>query len=128
MRVLVCGGREFDDWQLFISAMDDIATERDFDGNQPITIIEGGAKGADFCARLFAKYCGWEHMPFPANWKAYGRAAGPMRNQQMIEEGRPQLVIAFPGDDGTADMVRRARLIGVEVIEISRSEHRSERA
>lgn len=118
MRVLICGGREFDDWQLFIETMDTISAELDFDGNQPITIIEGGAKGADFCARLYAKYCGWEHLPFPAEWKKYGRAAGSIRNTQMLVEGQPDLVIAFPGGNGTADMVKQAREAGIQVREI----------
>ena len=53
-----------------------------------------------------------------ANWAELGRKAGPIRNQQMLDEGRPTLVVAFPGGRGTADMIRRARSAGVEVIEI----------
>ena len=45
-----------------------------------------------------------------------GRKAGPIRNQQMLDEGRPSLVVAFPGGRGMADMVRRARNAGVEAI------------
>jgi UDP-N-acetylmuramoylalanine-D-glutamate ligase len=118
MRVLICGGREFDDWHQFITAMDGISSDRGFSMNQPIYIIEGGAKGADFCARLYAKYCGWDHEPYPAEWNKYGKAAGGIRNQQMLDEGRPDLVVAFPGGSGTADMVRRAKAAGVEVIEV----------
>ena len=51
---------------------------------------------------------------FPADWKVRGRAAGHIRNQQMLDEGRPHLVVAFPGGRGTADMVRRARAAGIE--------------
>jgi hypothetical protein len=58
---------------------------------------------------------------FPANWKKHGRAAGPMRNQQMLDEGKPDLVIAFPGGSGTADMVRRAKAAGVPVETVPRS-------
>lgn len=119
MRVLICGGREFDDWAKFLDTMEDISDARDFDTNQPIIIIEGGAKGADFCARLFAKYCGWVHEPYPAEWNKYGKAAGGIRNQQMLDEGRPDFVVAFPGGSGTADMVRRAKAAGVEVIEVA---------
>ena len=119
MRILVCGGLEFDDLDLFMTSMDDISTREDFDNKQPITIIEGGAKGADFLARCYAKYCGWEHEPYPANWKKHGKAAGPIRNQQMLEEGKPDLVIAFPGETGTADMVERAHKAGVRVIEVA---------
>jgi hypothetical protein len=47
-------------------------------------------------------------------------ASKGMRNQQMLDEGRPTLVVAFPGGRGTADMMRRARVAGIEVIEISK--------
>jgi len=117
MRILVCGGREFDDWRLF----SDTLSEYDLDNQQPITIIEGGAKGADFCGRLYAKYCGWEHLPFLADWNKYGKRAGYLRNKQMLVEGKPDLVIAFPGNAGTADMIRQAKDAGVEVREIGKN-------
>ena len=56
---------------------------------------------------------------FMANWSELGRKAGPIRNQQMLDEGRPTLVVAFPGGRGTTDMVRQAKAAGVEVIEVS---------
>jgi len=56
---------------------------------------------------------------FPADWEKDGLAAGPMRNQRMLDEGKPDLVIAFPGGRGTADMVQRAKAAHVRVIEIS---------
>jgi len=55
---------------------------------------------------------------FLANWRTHGKAAGPIRNQQMLDEGRPHLVVAFPGGTGTADMVRRAKAAGVPVMEV----------
>ena len=48
------------------------------------------------------------------DWKKYGKKAGPLRNQQMLEEGKPDLVVAFPGGNGTADMVRRAKKANIE--------------
>ncbi len=55
---------------------------------------------------------------FPADWDTLGRKAGPIRNVQMLEEGRPDLIIAFPGARGTAHMMRISREAGVEVIEV----------
>ena len=55
--------------------------------------------------------------PQPADWKRYGRGAGPARNQAMLVEFNPQLLVAFPGGKGTADMVRRAQKAGVRVEE-----------
>lgn len=53
-----------------------------------------------------------------ADWKTHGRAAGPIRNQRMIDEWKPTLVIAFAGGRGTADMIRRAKAAGIEVREV----------
>jgi hypothetical protein len=78
-------------------------------------IIHGGARGADSMAGEFANETGIEEIVFPADWKMYGRRAGPIRNQQMLDEGKPDLVVAFPGGRGTADMVGRARTAGIEV-------------
>ena len=113
MRVLVCGGREYDDWSTICWALDP------YSGNKPpATIIQGGAKGADFLAKVWAKYMGVSWEEYPADWKKHGKAAGGIRNQQMLDEGKPDLVIAFPGGTGTADMVHRARKANIEVIEI----------
>lgn len=53
-----------------------------------------------------------------ADWEDLGRKAGPIRNQRMLDDGRPELVVAFPGGPGTAHMCRIAREAGVEVIEV----------
>lgn len=58
--------------------------------------------------------------PFPADWVTLGKAAGPIRNQQMLDEAKPDWVVAFPGGNGTADMVRRARKAGVKIVEVPR--------
>jgi hypothetical protein len=52
---------------------------------------------------------------YVAQWKKHGRAAGPIRNQRMLDKGKPDLVVAFPGGRGTADMIRRAERAGVPV-------------
>lgn len=110
-RVLVCGGREFNDHALAFRTLDELRPA-------PVRIIQGGAAGADELARNWAarNFITYEH--FPADWATHGRAAGPIRNQQMLEQGKPDLVIAFPGGRGTADMVRRAKAAGVRVVEV----------
>lgn len=114
MRVLVCGGRDFDDISALYDALDRIHART------PITcIVEGGANGADYLAsRWSAARDIRDHVRFRADWPIHGKAAGPLRNQRMLDEGKPDLVVAFPGGKGTADMVRRARAAGVEVIEV----------
>ena len=112
MRVLVCGGRDFYDGALLKRTLDDIVTELD------VVVIHGGARGADSLASWWASTRGFSVEIYPADWNAHGSAAGPIRNQEMIDKGKPDLVVAFPGGKGTADMVRRAKAAGVLVKEV----------
>lgn len=82
-------------------------------------LIEGGALGADRLAQDWANGTGIPVETYEADWENQGSFAGPARNARMLAEGRPDLVIAFPGGRGTADMMRKARKAGVEVIEIA---------
>lgn len=116
MRVLVCGGRDYLDYKHLGATLFNIL-DIGFTGKRH-TIIQGEAKGADFLSKVFAYEYELKVESFPANWKKYGKAAGGIRNQQMLDEGKPDLVVAFPGGTGTADMVRRAKKVGVEVIEV----------
>lgn len=111
MRVLVCGGREFDDYSLMAKTLESLV--------RPNTmIIQGGAKGADALAKLWAKASNILSVEYPANWNKYGKRAGYLRNKQMLDEGKPDLVVAFPGGKGTANMVKLAEEAGVKVIRI----------
>lgn len=82
-------------------------------------VIEGGARGLDSLARVVAEGLGYEVVEFPADWQKHGKRAGPIRNQQMLDEGKPDLVIAFHHElgqsRGTRDMVRRALRAGLPV-------------
>ena len=111
-RVLVCGGRDFEDRGLLEWALEP------FDSDST-TIIHGAARGADHMAGVWASKKGIPVERYPADWQKHGKAAGPIRNQQMLDEGDPDVVLAFPGGNGTADMVRRARSAGIEIIEVS---------
>lgn len=112
MRVLVCGGRDFDDESFVVNALFRLEDDRgDFD-----VVIHGGATGADSHAGVFAQLRHAKVIVFRAAWKKYGKKAGPLRNQRMIDEGKPDLVVAFSGGRGTADMVRRAQDAGIEVV------------
>jgi hypothetical protein len=111
MRVLVCGGRTFDDQEMLDAALHQINIET------PISlIIQGMARGADLLAKQWAERNGVACIGYRADWKRYGnRTAGPIRNQEMLDDGKPELVVAFPGGKGTLDMVRRADKAGVPV-------------
>jgi hypothetical protein len=112
MRLLVCGGRDFRDRAAFENAMCEVVAAHGY----LTAIIHGGAPGADKMADDWAARNGVATHIFYADWKKYGRAAGPIRNQRMIDEGKPDLALAMPGGRGTADMVRRLEAAGVPVL------------
>jgi hypothetical protein len=110
MRVLVCGGRDFSDRELLFDTLAALHAAT------PITaLIHGAAKGADRLAGEWGESAGVPVLAFPADWKRYRNAAGPKRNAQMLAEGKPDLVVAFPGGTGTANMIGQATAAGVTV-------------
>ena len=121
-RVLVTGSREFDNLEMIDEALYNVWFDNiGHDSDDKLVIIEGGAVGAD---RLAAKsatgnpdVCILEE--YPAQWNLHGKAAGPIRNQQMLDTG-VDLVLAFykkgAGNRGTQDMVNRAEAAGVTVV------------
>lgn len=114
MRVLVTGGRDYSDAEAVWYWLDVLNAE-----NQIDYVIHGGASGADTLASDWADMNGITQRVVFADWAAHGRAAGPMRNQAMLDSHFPTLVVAFPGGRGTADMVKRAKAAGIEVIQCS---------
>ena len=113
-RVLVCGGRDFSDTALAYSVLDKLHKDRLIG-----VVIEGDARGADRIAGYWARKNRIENLKYPADWDKIGRRAGLARNRQMLREGKPDVVVAFPGGSGTAHMVRIAKEAGVEVIEVA---------
>lgn len=131
MRILVCGGRDYSDRRKVFDTLDDIRKVL------PIScIIHGDAKGADSFGKMYVKYTeGIAEEAYPAKWKDfshpdsvrktgpygdYNVMAGPIRNQQMLDEGKPDLVVAFGGGSGTWDMIKRAKENQVMVLEVDR--------
>jgi predicted polyphosphate/ATP-dependent NAD kinase len=110
MRVLVCGARDWRDRGFVYRVLDTMHAAKGF-----TLVITGGALGADLFGKLWAQDRRIATDTFQADWTRLGLAAGPIRNQRMIEEGKPDLVVAFPGGKGTADMVARADRAGVPV-------------
>lgn len=110
LRVLVCGGRDFGDGLMLDDALSRVRHHRGVSH-----LIHGGARGADALADVWARYHGVPRSVFFAQWHTHGKAAGPIRNQRMLDEGKLDLVVAFPGGRGTEDMVRRATEAGVRV-------------
>lgn len=111
LKVLVCGGRKFDDAMTLGSWLGGIHKKAGIS-----LLIQGGAPGADYMAARFAEWAGIPVSTFKADW-SLGKRAGPMRNAKMLREAKPDLVVAFEGGAGTADMVEKAKAAGVRVIE-----------
>lgn len=109
MKIIFCGDRKWQDRDLVTQVMSAIkANIGEF------VVIEGGAKGADAIAHDAAKH--YVNLPFEtydAQWTEYGKAAGPIRNREMLINGQADAVVAFHNDiqssKGTANMVTQAR-------------------
>ena len=126
-RVLVCGGRTYGVAQDGPGGTLAAAMQRDrlkafldraFEAGRISCIIHGAAKGAGSLAGEWAKANGVPVEVYPADWTTHGRAAGGIRNRQMLVEGRPDVVVAVAGGVGTANMIAQARKAGVQVVEV----------
>lgn len=113
-RVIVAGGRDFSDEKYLNESLEALREEY-----LEIEIVSGHANGADKLAEEYAKRLGLELKVFPADWKKYGRAAGPIKNKEMLEyilEGDPIVVAFWDGQSrGTKDMISKAKEAGVDV-------------
>jgi len=114
MTVLVCGSRDWTDTVLIRRTLMNLRANN---GADITKIVHGGCRGADTIAARIAKSLGFHVQEYPADWEYYGRAAGPIRNQQMLDEEKPYLVIAFATrlSGGTFDMVQRAQKADIRV-------------
>ena len=110
MRLLICGSRNWFDEAPIRAAIEALPPGS--------IVIHGNARGADSIADRVAITLRIHVKAYAAAWATHGRDAGPIRNQRMLDEGKPDRVLAFPltGSKGTWDMVRRARQAGVPVV------------
>ena len=115
MRVLICGDRNWSDYKTIEEEMKELPKDS--------VIIHGCARGADTLTGIIAKKLGFKVLEFPADWKRYGKIAAPIRNRQMIVEGKPDKVLAFHNNisesKGTANMIKQAKKFGIPVTLIS---------
>ena len=109
-KVIIAGCRDFADYALLRSFADEVLA-----GAEDIEIVSGGARGADGLGERYARERGYALKVFPAEWKKWGRAAGPIRNGQMA--GYADALIAFwdGQSSGTRDMIRKAEDRGLRV-------------
>jgi len=113
-RILICGDRNWNNIKVIQQVLSEFLSEKPID-----CVIEGECRGADTLGWLAASKMGIKVLKFPAKWEDHGKAAGPIRNQRMLDEGKPTIVLAFHNNieqsKGTADMVQRARKVNIPV-------------
>lgn len=118
-RIIIAGSRQFNDYHKMLTELDNIGIHL-MNTIEPIEIVSGHAPGADTLGERFAKYYGYHLKIFPADWNIYGKAAGPIRNEQMAKyasEADRGILVAFPiGESkGTRNMIKLAKQYGLEV-------------
>lgn len=114
MRILVCGGRDCKDEELVWHGINHYR-DSTFLSDPDDWIIAGAARGVDSFAADYARTYGLRLKEYPADWATYGRKAGYIRNQQMLVQGNPDVILAFPGGKGTKMMVDLAIKAGKPV-------------
>lgn len=111
LRVMVCGGRDYEDRDAVFRALDKIRTKHGV-----VCLISGCARGADTLGIEWAEARGVPVARFPVSpheWHTYGKAAGHLRNGKMIREGCPDICVHFPGGRGTANALEQCYDHGV---------------
>lgn len=119
MRVIVCGGRDYTDTMTLTRVMNKVWDLWSEIADEGFFLATGECStGADSMAKAWGEVskCVNKYKGYPAKWELYGHQAGPIRNAQMLEDFKPDMVVAFPGGKGTADMAKKAQAAGVTVL------------
>ena len=119
VRIIIAGSRKFNDYPRMVKELDNLGIHL-INSINPIEIVSGHAPGADTLGEKFAKAYDYPLKIFPAEWDKYGKAAGPIRNEQMAKyaaEADMGILIAFPiGESkGTRNMIKLAQQYGLEI-------------
>ncbi len=120
MRILICGDRDWINKKLIKETLEKVKESLLKDGDVITVVIEGECRGADIMGRECAEELKIPVMKFPADWKRFPKAAGPIRNKQMLVEGKPDLILAFHNNiqnsKGTKNMIEISSKAGIKVI------------
>jgi hypothetical protein len=124
MIVAVTGGRDYNPSPSELAALLEILQRRG-----AVELRHGDAPGVDRACADVAEQAGIKVTPWPADWMTYGGRAGPIRNARMLDGfrgynfrgPRVDLLVAFRGNDGTRDCVRKAVERGIKVVHVYRN-------
>jgi len=108
----ITGGRRFKDEEFVWDCLTNFMVQ-----SGPLAAMVNGMarEGVDLFAYRWAQQMNIPVREFPADWDAHGEAAGPLRNQEMIDANPDmKVMVVFPGHSGTSDMTRRCRKAGIE--------------
>lgn len=124
-RVIIAGGRDFDDFDYLYDKMvqtlggtfwNEHACAEEFDFNvRDIMILSGKARGADTLGERFAEQCGIKVIEFAADWDKHGKAAGPIRNEELAQNADVAIVFWDGKSRGSRNMIDNALKYGLEL-------------
>ncbi len=111
MKLIIAGGRDN-----ILSWLDQLALDNIRLMHGVTEIVSGGARGVDRCGEKWAKNVGLPVKVFPADWDNWGKPAGPIRNQQMVDYA--DALAVFPGNRGTNDVTEKAEAKGLQIFDM----------
>jgi hypothetical protein len=110
---IIAGSRTFNDYKKLKEFCDYILSSKTL--SYRIVIISGTAKGADSLGERYAQECGYECLRFPADWNKHGRAAGLIRNEEMLICADGVIAFSVNHSSGTEHMIKIAKAAGKKV-------------
>lgn len=110
MKVIIAGGRDFENYDLLREKCDVILSKV----KEDIIVVSGTALGADMLGERYAMERGYQIVYFPANWRLYGRGAGPVRNREMAEYADALIAFHDGQSVGTKNMIEQAKTKGLK--------------
>lgn len=107
MKLIIAGSRDFKNYELLCERCDEFLIPHRND--IAITIVSGGARGADGLGEKYAREMNYKLMVFPANWNQHGKKAGVIRNEEMAKCA-DALIAFWDGESrGTKNMIGLAK-------------------
>jgi len=116
LRIIIAGGREFNDYAKLKHTMDHLCQKRD---PSEIEVVSGGARGADTLGERWARERGTALKLFPAQWDTLGKSAGYRRNEEMAQYATHLVAFWDRKSRGTAHMIGIARRNGLRVVVVN---------
>ena len=108
MRTIIAGSRSINDYEALCKAVQE-------SGFEISCVLSGAAAGVDALGERFALEHNIPIERFPADWKRFGRAAGPVRNRILAQHAKALIALMHPNSTGTRNMIQTAHQAGLKV-------------